>query len=112
MSLVFPFLKSLSLHLQFHLRIFLEALCVALSKELRNPLVGYTACTEPGRIGGAQVIDPEVGNSCAFQCFPPCGLEILMVTGRIFVPWEQQGPAPPDHPLPLALFDPPSRQVN
>src|SRR5260370_29402016 len=105
MSLVFPFLKSLSLHLQFHLRIFLEALCVALSKELGNPVVGSPACTEPGRIGGAQVIDPEVGNSCAFQCLPPCSLEILMVTGRIFVTWEQEGPDPRDQHLAFEGFD-------
>ena len=32
-------------------------------------------------IGGAQVIDPEVGNSCAFQCLPPCS-----------EPWSQNFP--------------------
>jgi len=69
-GLAVHFLQSLSLHLQFHLRILLEDLCVTLSKELCNPLVGDTACTEPRRIGGAQVIDPEVGNSRAFQCLP------------------------------------------
>src|SRR5438445_9040473 len=86
-GLAVHFLQGLSLHLQFHLRILLEDLCVALSKELCNPFVGDTACTEPRRIGGAQVIDPEVGNSCAFQCLPPCRLAILMVIGLIFVPW-------------------------
>src|SRR5882724_12621806 len=59
-------LQGLSLHLQFHLRILLEDLCVALSEELCNPLVGDTACTESSCIGGAQVIDPKVGNSCTF----------------------------------------------
>ena len=77
-GLAVHFLQALSLQLQFHLQILLEDLCVALSKELRNPLVGDTSCTEPRRIGEAQLIDPEVGNSCAFQCLPPCSLEILM----------------------------------
>src|SRR5882672_7735839 len=104
------FLQGFSLHLQFHLRILLEDLCVALTKELRNPLVGDTACTEPGRIGGAQVINPEVENSCAFQCLPPCGLEILMVTGRIFGAWEQEGPDPRDQHLALEGFDRQRRQ--
>src|SRR5712664_836599 len=111
-GLAVHFLQSLSLHLQFHLRILFEDLCVALSKELCNPLVGDTACTEPRRIGGAQVIDPEVGNSCAFQCLPPCGLEILMVTGRIFVAWEQEGPDPRDQHVALEGFDRQRRQGN
>jgi hypothetical protein len=46
MGLAVHFLQSLPLHLQFHLRILLEDLCIALSKELCNPLVG-AACTEP-----------------------------------------------------------------
>src|SRR6266436_4976129 len=111
-GLAVHFVQSLSLHLQFHLRILLEDLGVALSKELCNPLVGDTACTEPRRIGGAQVIDPEVGNSCAFQCLPPCGLEILMVTGRIFVAWEQEGPDPRDQHVALEGFDRQRRQGN
>src|SRR5207249_6936914 len=111
-GLTVHFLQGLSLHLQFHLRILFEDLGVALSKELCNPLVGDTACTEPRRIGGAQVIDPEVGNSCAFQCLPPCSLEILMVTGRIFVSWEQEGPDPRDQHLALEGFDRQRRQGN
>src|SRR6266446_4661345 len=54
-GLAVHFLEGLSLHLQFHLRILSEDLCVALSKELCNPLVGDAACTEPRGIGGAQV---------------------------------------------------------
>src|SRR6266480_4916046 len=111
-GLTVHFLQGLSLHLQFHLRILFEDLCVALSKELCNPLVDDTACTEPRRIGGAQVIDPEVGNSCAFQCLPPCSLEILMVTGRIFVPWEQEGADPRDQRLALEGFERQRRQGN
>jgi hypothetical protein len=45
-GLAVHFLQSLSLHLQFHLRILLEDLAVTPSLELRNPLVGDTACTE------------------------------------------------------------------
>ena len=44
-GLAVHFLQSLSLHLQFHLRILLENLCVALPEQLCNPLVGDTACT-------------------------------------------------------------------
>src|SRR6266567_9483737 len=51
-GLTVHFLQGLSLHLQFHLRILFEDLCVALSKELCNPLVGDTACTESSCIGG------------------------------------------------------------
>jgi len=42
-GLAVHFLQGLSLHLPFHLRILLEDLCVALSKELCNPLVRDTA---------------------------------------------------------------------
>ena len=62
-GLAVHFLHSFSLHLQFHLRILFEDLCVALSKELCNPLVGDTFCTEPRRIGGAPIID-RGGPSC------------------------------------------------
>jgi hypothetical protein len=36
-------LKSLALHLKFHLRVFLEHLSVALPQELRHPFIRYTA---------------------------------------------------------------------
>src|SRR5216684_7504346 len=65
-GLTVHFFQGLSLHLQFHLRILFEDLGVALSKELCNPRVGDTACAESSCIGGAQVIDPKVGNSCTF----------------------------------------------
>jgi hypothetical protein len=92
------FLQGLSLHLQFHLRILLECLCLALSKELCDPFVGDTACPEPRRIGGAQVLDPQVGNSCGFQCLPPCSLERL--DGEIVKP--ERGEQANDSPFALS----------
>jgi len=93
-GLAVHFLQSLSLHLQFHLRILLKDLGVALPEELCNPFVCDTACTKSGCVSGAQIIDPEVGNSCPFQCLPPRGLEILLVTGRILVVGNRNGPGP------------------
>jgi hypothetical protein len=98
-------LQGFSFHLQFHLRILFEDFGIALPEELGNPFVGDTACTESSCVSGAQVVDPEVRNSCAFQRFPPCGLEILLVTGRIVVAREHEWPDTRDPDLALEGFD-------
>ena len=49
--LTIDLLQGLALHLQFHLRIFLEDLRVTLPKHLGYPLVGYTSRTQPCGVG-------------------------------------------------------------
>ena|ERR1019366_6397012 len=55
--------QRLTLHLEFHLRVFLEHLGVRLPEKLRHPLVGHTARTQPCSVGGAEVVEPEVGDT-------------------------------------------------
>jgi hypothetical protein len=50
-------LQRPALHLQLHLRIFLEHLRVPLPKELRHPFVGDASCTETNRVRRTQIID-------------------------------------------------------
>jgi len=53
-------LQSLALHLQFHLRILLEDLRVALAKHLCDPLVRYAAGTQPRGIGRAEIVNAKI----------------------------------------------------
>ena len=43
-------LQSLPFHLQFHLRVLLKYLCVALPQELGHPLVRHTPSAETRRV--------------------------------------------------------------
>src|ERR1700756_3194595 len=54
--------QSFALHLQFHVRILLENLGVSLPQQLCDPLIGNAAGTEPGGVGGAQIVDAEIGD--------------------------------------------------
>jgi hypothetical protein len=53
--------QSLALHLQLHLRIFLEGLRLSLAKHLCHPLVRYPSGTEPGGIGRAKINSADPG---------------------------------------------------
>ena len=59
-GLTIEFIQSFAFHLQLHLRILLEHLRIALSEQLRDPLVRYPSGTEPGGIGRAKIVDAEV----------------------------------------------------
>src|ERR1035437_3095902 len=75
--------QRLALHLEFHLRVFLEHLGVRLPEELRHPLVGHTARTQPCSVGGAEVVEPEVGDTGFPERTLPGLLEILLRLGRL-----------------------------
>src|SRR5437868_1298991 len=54
--------QSLALHLEFHLRVLLEHLGVRLAEELRHPLVGHAARTQPRGMRGTEIVESEVGD--------------------------------------------------
>ena len=53
-------LQRLALHLQFHLRVLLEDLRIALAEEVRDPLVGHAAGAQARRVGRAQIVEARV----------------------------------------------------
>ena len=77
------FLKSLSLHLQLHLRILLEDVRVALSKQPNHPFVGHAAGAQSRCVSRAQVVDPKVGNSSSPKCLLPCRIQGPLMTSGI-----------------------------
>jgi hypothetical protein len=75
--------QSFAFHLQFHLRILLEDLRVALTKHLSHPLIGYSSGTQPGCIGGPEIVEPKVGNLRPAKCSSPDRFESCLKTARI-----------------------------
>ena len=76
-------LQSLALHLQFHLRVLFEDLRVSLAKHLCDPLVRYPSGTEPGGIGRAQIVNPEVRHLGTPQSGMPGGFQSSLMSARL-----------------------------
>jgi hypothetical protein len=81
--------QRLSLHLQLHLRVFLEHLRIALPEQLRDPLVRKTAGAEPRGVRRAEIVDAEVSDTCPLQLRMPNGFERLLIAVDVFIAWEQ-----------------------
>src|SRR5579864_1600079 len=83
------FLQGFALHLQFHLRILLEDLRVALTKHLCDPLVRYPSGTEPCGIGRAQIVNAKVWYLGAPQGgFPGC-FQSPLISARVLIARKQ-----------------------
>ena len=93
-SLADNFLQSFSLHLQFHLRITFEDLRVPLAKQPCHPLGGYAARTEASGIRGSQIVNPKVRNLCSSEGLLPNGLQLYLVSSRIQIAGNRNGPSP------------------
>ena len=91
-SLAIELGQRLALHLELHLRILLKHLSVCLPEHLRHPLVGHATRTEPCGVRGAEIIEPEVGDSCPPAEGPSAmrSLNSVSVTGPVRG-WEEPG---------------------
>src|SRR5258708_33043939 len=70
-------------HPQLHLRIFLEDLCVSLTKHLSHPFVRDSSRTQPRGIRGPEVVEPEVRNPGSAKSSAPNPLETGLVSVRV-----------------------------
>jgi hypothetical protein len=75
--------QSFAFHLQFHLRILLKDLRVALTKHLGNPLISYSSGTEPCCIRGPEIVEPKVGNLRPAKCSSPDRFESRLKSVRV-----------------------------
>src|ERR1700692_2570612 len=85
-------LQGFALHLQFHLRILLEDLRVALAEHLGYPFIGYASGTQPCGISGTKIVDSKIRNLCPSKSFFPNSLERRLVPARIPIAREQKRP--------------------
>ncbi len=70
-SVPVEFRQGLALHLQLHLRVFLEDLRVSLAKHLCDPLVAYTSSAEPRGVSRAQIVNAKIRYLGSSQCCFP-----------------------------------------
>src|ERR1035438_10390656 len=84
--------QRLALHLEFHVRVFLEHLGIRLPEKLRHPLVGHAARTQPCGEGGAEVVEPEVGDTRLPERTLPGLVEVRLMLGRLLDAGKQPGP--------------------
>ncbi len=80
--------QRFALHLQLHLRVFLEYLGISLAEHLRDPLVRNTSGTEPGCVGRSEIIEPEVPHPSPLKRCLPGLLEILLMFTGISGTWK------------------------
>src|SRR6266700_4119587 len=95
-------LQGFALHLQFHLGILLEDLRVSLAKHLRHPLIRNASSTQPRGIGGAKIVDENLG---APKSLAPNRLEGGLMPTPISITGEQKQTVPGDGHLPPKGFN-------
>ena len=92
---------GVSFHRQSHLRVLLEDLRIALSKQLRHPFISHATGTEPGRVGGAEIVDPEMRNPRFLQGCTPDFFQRLLTATRVpgarkqIITWSSKGELAP-----------------
>ena len=84
-SLPVDLLERLAFHLQLHLRVLLEDLCIALAKHLGHPFISHAARAEPGCVSRAEVVYPKIRNFRARQGLVPDGFERRLVPRFIWI---------------------------
>jgi len=82
-GLTIELLQRFPPHPQLHLRIFLEDLCVSLTKHLSHPFVRDSSRTQPRGIRGPEVVEPEVRNPGSAKSSAPNPLETGLVPVRV-----------------------------
>jgi hypothetical protein len=93
-GLAVQFRQRLSLHLQLHLRVFLEYFRIALSEQLRDPLVGDAAGAQPGSVRRSEIVNAKVSNLRPAKGRVPNGLERLLIAVGIFFAREKKKAGP------------------
>ena len=81
-------------HLQLHLRVFLENLLIALPEQLRDPLVSNAAGAEPGGVCRSEIVDAKISNLRPAKRRMPNGLECFLKAVRIFFAREEERAGP------------------
>lgn len=103
-------LSSASLFIcNFILRILLEHLRVALTKHLYDPFVRYASRTDPCRVGGAQVIQPEI-RPPSFEGLSPGRPQLPQVSSLVQIAGKEMLSLPRDCQLILECFQSEFRQ--
>src|SRR5579871_632193 len=89
-GLAIRFRQRLSLHLQFHLRVLLEYLRIALPEQLRDPLVGDAAGAEAGSVRRSEIVNAKISNLRPAKGRVPNGLECLLIAVGILFAREKE----------------------
>ena len=82
-------LQTNALHLQFHPRVLLEDLRVALAKHLCHPLVRYPSGTEPAGIDGVKIVEMRKSGTLAPQGGMPGAFQSSLMSARVLIAGKQ-----------------------